>query len=172
VLSCFGAGVSSGLVIDMGAEKTSICCVDEGLALPKSRFHLAHGGDDVTEHLAWLLKRLDATQIPTLSSSSSPASSAAPPPPAVHAPFHALPPAISCVLDLRRPQHFMLVDALKQGVCYSRAGTLEAADQARRVGSDGRQASKPIAAIIARLRIMRIMTAFSTRATKQFGSSF
>ena len=38
VSSTFGCGVSSGCVVDVGHEKTSICCVEDGLTNPASRY--------------------------------------------------------------------------------------------------------------------------------------
>lgn len=45
----FGAGYTSACVVDIGAQKTSICCVDEGMCLENSRINLKYGGADVTE---------------------------------------------------------------------------------------------------------------------------
>jgi actin-related protein 8 len=45
----FGAGYSSACVVDIGAHKTSICCVDEGMCIEESRINLKIGGADVTE---------------------------------------------------------------------------------------------------------------------------
>lgn len=45
----FGAGFSTACVVDIGAQKTSICCVDEGLCVENSRVNLKYGGSDVTE---------------------------------------------------------------------------------------------------------------------------
>lgn len=33
----YGAGISNACVVDIGAAKTSIACVDEGLILPDTR---------------------------------------------------------------------------------------------------------------------------------------
>ncbi|TIC64285.1 actin-like ATPase domain-containing protein [Wallemia mellicola] len=52
----FGCGLSSACMVDIGAQKTSIACVEEGVVLPESRMELAYGGDDVTEFLHDLLK--------------------------------------------------------------------------------------------------------------------
>lgn len=57
VCATFGAGLSSGCVVDMGSEKISISCVEEGLILPETRIQLAYGGNDVTNFLAELLIR-------------------------------------------------------------------------------------------------------------------
>jgi actin-related protein 8 len=104
VLSCFGAGISSALVVDFGAEKTSVCCVDDGLTLPKSRAQLDFGGDDITEHLMWTLKRLDQSKGASGHSKS---------------PFHLLPPELAS-LNVKRAQDFSVVDALKRDLCFVR----------------------------------------------------
>ncbi|KZS90775.1 actin-like ATPase domain-containing protein [Sistotremastrum niveocremeum HHB9708] len=54
----FGAGISNACVIDMGAVKTSISCVDEGMVIPDTRLVLSMGGDDITEFLHVLLDRI------------------------------------------------------------------------------------------------------------------
>ncbi|KAI4163887.1 MAG: hypothetical protein LQ342_002384 [Letrouitia transgressa] len=45
----FGAGYTSACVVDLGAQKTSICCVEEGMCVENSRINLKYGGADVTE---------------------------------------------------------------------------------------------------------------------------
>lgn len=45
----FGAGWSAACIVDIGAQKTSICCVDEGLCQEESRIKMKYGGADVTE---------------------------------------------------------------------------------------------------------------------------
>ncbi|EAW13965.1 putative chromatin remodeling complex subunit (Arp8) [Aspergillus clavatus NRRL 1] len=45
----FGAGFTSACVVDIGAQKTSICCVEEGMCIENSRVNLKFGGADVTE---------------------------------------------------------------------------------------------------------------------------
>ncbi|CAI7597338.1 unnamed protein product [Penicillium bialowiezense] len=45
----FGAGFTSACVVDIGAQKTSICCVEEGMCVENSRVNLKFGGQDVTE---------------------------------------------------------------------------------------------------------------------------
>ncbi|PPQ78392.1 hypothetical protein CVT25_011615 [Psilocybe cyanescens] len=54
----YGAGISNACVVDIGATKTSIACVDEGLVLPETRMSLNMGGDDITEFLYVLLERI------------------------------------------------------------------------------------------------------------------
>ncbi|TVY36203.1 putative actin-related protein, partial [Lachnellula subtilissima] len=45
----YGAGYSSTCVVDIGAQKTSICCVEDGMCVEDSRINLKYGGFDVTE---------------------------------------------------------------------------------------------------------------------------
>lgn len=45
----FGAGYVSCCVVDIGAQKTSICCVEEGMCIENSRVNLKYGGADVTD---------------------------------------------------------------------------------------------------------------------------
>ena len=45
----FGAGYTQACVVDIGAQKTSICCVEEGMCIENSRINLKFGGADVTE---------------------------------------------------------------------------------------------------------------------------
>ncbi|AEO69337.1 b5830d41-d96b-482a-b181-98758008c18f [Thermothielavioides terrestris] len=45
----FGAGYTQACVVDVGAQKTSISCVEDGLCIEDSRINLKYGGFDVTE---------------------------------------------------------------------------------------------------------------------------
>lgn len=45
----FGAGYSTACIVDVGAQKTSVCCVEEGMCIESSRVNLKYGGEDVTE---------------------------------------------------------------------------------------------------------------------------
>ncbi|KAF1987182.1 chromatin remodeling complex subunit Arp8 [Aulographum hederae CBS 113979] len=49
VAATFGAGYSCSCIVDIGAQKTSICCVDDGMCVEESRMNLKYGGADVTE---------------------------------------------------------------------------------------------------------------------------
>jgi len=51
----FGLGVSSGMIVDLGAQSVSIACVDEGYLIPESRVKLDFGGDDITRIFTYLL---------------------------------------------------------------------------------------------------------------------
>lgn len=55
VLATFGAGATTACVIDVGAQQTSIACVDEGMVINDSRIVLNYGGDHVTEAFIKLL---------------------------------------------------------------------------------------------------------------------
>ncbi|KAF9454265.1 actin-like ATPase domain-containing protein [Macrolepiota fuliginosa MF-IS2] len=54
----YGAGISNACVVDIGASTTSIACVDEGLVIADTRMRLGVGGDDITEFLYVLLRRI------------------------------------------------------------------------------------------------------------------
>lgn len=45
----FGAGYTQACVVDVGAQKTSIACVEDGLVIEDSRINLKYGGWDVTD---------------------------------------------------------------------------------------------------------------------------
>ncbi|KAJ7180728.1 hypothetical protein C8R46DRAFT_1070410 [Mycena filopes] len=57
--AAYGAGLSNACVVDIGAVKTSVSCVDEGLIIPETRLNLNMGGDDITEFLYVLLERIN-----------------------------------------------------------------------------------------------------------------
>lgn len=45
----FGAGFTTTCIVDIGAQKTSICCVEDGMVIDNSRVNLKYGGQDVTD---------------------------------------------------------------------------------------------------------------------------
>ncbi|KAF2764926.1 actin-related protein, ARP8 class [Teratosphaeria nubilosa] len=49
VAATFGAGFSTSCMVDVGAQKTSISCVEDGMVFEDSRINLKYGGYDVTE---------------------------------------------------------------------------------------------------------------------------
>ncbi|WVQ71591.1 hypothetical protein IAR50_001131 [Cryptococcus sp. DSM 104548] len=53
----FGAGMSSACVVDIGAQQTSVTCVDEAVLQAETRIRLRYGGDDITSALAHLLEQ-------------------------------------------------------------------------------------------------------------------
>eukprot|EP00834_Sanchytrium_tribonematis_P004699 NODE_245_length_11874_cov_0.539546.p3 type:complete len:461 gc:universal NODE_245_length_11874_cov_0.539546:8989-10371(+) len=69
--ACCGlaTGWSTTCVVDIGAQKTSIACVENGLSLPYSRIYLPVGGDDITLYLSYLLTGIN---FPKLSIDSKP----------------------------------------------------------------------------------------------------
>ncbi|XP_076132578.1 actin-related protein 8 [Alosa pseudoharengus] len=57
VCATYGSGLSSACVVDVGDQKTSLCCVEDGVSHRSSRLCLAYGGSDVTRCFFWLLQR-------------------------------------------------------------------------------------------------------------------
>ncbi|KAI8497315.1 Cytochrome b5 reductase 4 [Branchiostoma belcheri] len=57
VCATFGSGVASACVVDVGDQKTAVCCVEDGLSHRNSRLWLDYGGRDVTRSLEWLLRK-------------------------------------------------------------------------------------------------------------------
>lgn len=55
--ACFGAGLGTACVVDLGASKTSVSCVEEGWIIPDTRIQLAIGGDDITTVLTGMLRK-------------------------------------------------------------------------------------------------------------------
>jgi actin-related protein 8 len=51
----FGAGYTTTCIVDIGAQKTSICCVEEGMCVENSRVNLKYGGQDVTDTFVKML---------------------------------------------------------------------------------------------------------------------
>ncbi|KAK9779510.1 hypothetical protein AB5N19_12804 [Seiridium cardinale] len=49
IAGSFGAGYTQACVVDVGAQKTSIACVEDGLMIEDSRINMKYGGYDVTE---------------------------------------------------------------------------------------------------------------------------
>ncbi|OAR02560.1 hypothetical protein LLEC1_04123 [Akanthomyces lecanii] len=45
----FGAGYTQACVVDVGAQKTSVTCVEDGLCIEDSRINLKYGGYDMTD---------------------------------------------------------------------------------------------------------------------------
>jgi actin-related protein 8 len=52
----FGCGVSSGVVVDLGAQKISVACVEEGFVALETRVVLPIGGDNITRLFGELLR--------------------------------------------------------------------------------------------------------------------
>jgi actin-related protein 8 len=49
LMATFGAGYSSACIVDIGAQKTSISCVEDGMIFEDSRVNIKYGGRDVTD---------------------------------------------------------------------------------------------------------------------------
>ncbi|KAJ2726761.1 actin-like protein arp8 [Coemansia sp. Benny D115] len=56
-LVTFGAGISTACVVDVGAQKTSIACIEDGYCYQESRVSIMYGGDDITRFLFGLFER-------------------------------------------------------------------------------------------------------------------
>ncbi|KAI9100995.1 hypothetical protein DFS34DRAFT_676290 [Phlyctochytrium arcticum] len=61
VAATFGAGVPTACVIDIGAQKTSVSCIEDGVCIPDARVNVKYGGDDMT---AFLMKVLLKSAFP------------------------------------------------------------------------------------------------------------
>jgi len=57
VCASFGAGLSFACVVDVGDQKTSICCVEDGFSSRNTRLTLDYGGSDITQLFYYLLKQ-------------------------------------------------------------------------------------------------------------------
>ncbi|KAG8556954.1 hypothetical protein GDO81_018264 [Engystomops pustulosus] len=57
VCAVYGSGLTSACVVDVGDQKTSICCVEDGISHRNTRLCLAYGGADVTRCFFWLMQR-------------------------------------------------------------------------------------------------------------------
>jgi len=57
VAATFGAGLAAACVVDVGDQKTSISCVEDGISHPNSRIHLSFGGSDISQLIFFLSKQ-------------------------------------------------------------------------------------------------------------------
>lgn len=57
VAATFGAGLGYACVVDVGDQKTSVSCVEDGISHPNTRVKLEYGGGDVTQTFYWLLQK-------------------------------------------------------------------------------------------------------------------
>ncbi|KAG4079545.1 hypothetical protein HA402_010377 [Bradysia odoriphaga] len=57
VAATFGAGLGYACVVDVGDQKTSVSCVEDGISHPNTRVRLEYGGADVTQTFHWLLQK-------------------------------------------------------------------------------------------------------------------
>lgn len=49
VLACYALSLSTACVVDIGATKTTVCCIEDGVILPRSIIRKDFGGNDQTE---------------------------------------------------------------------------------------------------------------------------
>ncbi|XP_020804933.1 actin-related protein 8 [Drosophila serrata] len=57
VASTYGAGIGYGCVVDIGAQKTSIACIEDGISQMDARVRLNYGGGDLDQVLLMLLRK-------------------------------------------------------------------------------------------------------------------
>ncbi|EFN89058.1 actin-related protein 8 isoform X1 [Harpegnathos saltator] len=57
VAAIFGAGLSYACVVDVGAQKTSVSCVDDAISHKDTRVRMDYGGGDITQAFYWLLQK-------------------------------------------------------------------------------------------------------------------
>ncbi|CAH1100020.1 unnamed protein product [Psylliodes chrysocephalus] len=57
VAATFGSGLSYACVIDVGDQKTSVSCVEDGICHQNTRVRLDYGGGDITQIFFWLLQK-------------------------------------------------------------------------------------------------------------------
>ena len=51
IVACYGATVTTAMVVDIGAEKVSVCCVDEGQVVSNTSVVKYFGGRDLDHAL-------------------------------------------------------------------------------------------------------------------------
>ncbi|KAG9441478.1 hypothetical protein H6P81_017332 [Aristolochia fimbriata] len=52
--AAFGNGLSTACVVNLGAQVTSIMCVEDGVTLPMTGMTLPYGGEDISRCLLWV----------------------------------------------------------------------------------------------------------------------
>lgn len=57
VAATYGAGIGYGCVVDIGAQKTSIACIEDGISQLDARVRLDYGGGDIDQVLLMLLRK-------------------------------------------------------------------------------------------------------------------
>lgn len=53
IAAVFGNGLSTACIVNMGAQVTSVICIEDGAALPTTQITLRFGGEDVSRCLLW-----------------------------------------------------------------------------------------------------------------------
>lgn len=57
VAATFGSGLSYACVVDVGDQKTSVSCVEDGICHSNTRVRMDYGGADITQTFFWLLQK-------------------------------------------------------------------------------------------------------------------
>ncbi|XP_068084307.1 actin-related protein 8 isoform X2 [Anabrus simplex] len=57
VAATFGAGLGYACVVDIGDQKTSVSCVEDGISHRNTRVRMDYGGGDITQTFHWLLQK-------------------------------------------------------------------------------------------------------------------
>ena len=57
VAATFGAGLGYACVVDVGDQKTSVSCVEDGISHRNTRVRMDYGGSDITQTFFWLLQK-------------------------------------------------------------------------------------------------------------------
>lgn len=57
VMATFAMAMSTACVVDIGSSKISVCCIDEGILVPKSIIRKHYGGDEINEMFYRLITR-------------------------------------------------------------------------------------------------------------------
>ncbi|CAL7942719.1 unnamed protein product [Xylocopa violacea] len=57
VAATFGAGLGFACVVDVGDQKTSVSCVEDGISHRNTRVRMDYGGGDITQTFFWLLQK-------------------------------------------------------------------------------------------------------------------
>ena len=56
--ACFGAGLATACVVNVGDKISHVSCVEDGVSFQPTRVQLKFGGDHVTKALLWALKKV------------------------------------------------------------------------------------------------------------------
>jgi actin-related protein len=60
VMATYAMAAQTACVVDIGSQKISVCCVDDGVVLPKTFTKRNFGGDDISELLLRLINSKDS----------------------------------------------------------------------------------------------------------------
>lgn len=60
VMATFAMAMSSACVVDIGSSKINVCCIEEGILVPKSIVRKHYGCEDLNEMLYRLMNRSKA----------------------------------------------------------------------------------------------------------------